>query len=65
MITFIALVIVIFTSDGPATITKFYYNRFNCQMAEGAMLTKARDEQKVVGWVVPVECQVVEENIKS
>jgi hypothetical protein len=64
MNTFIALVIVIFTADGPATITKFYDNTYNCMNAEAAMLTKALDEQKVVGWSVPVECKPISESNK-
>ena len=37
-----SLFIVLFTKSGPATIDKLFQNQFDCQVAEGVMLTKAR-----------------------
>lgn len=65
MSAFAALVILLFTSDGPVYISKLFDNHFNCQQAEGAMLTAARDNPKVTGWTVLIDCPAVAENIKS
>ena len=65
MITYAALVILLFTSDGPGYISKLFDTHFNCQVAEANILTKARDDQKVVGWVVVSDCPAVSENVKS
>lgn len=56
-----ATLIVIFTKDGPATVDKLYSNRFDCEVNLGVMLTKARDEKDVIGWVIPAECVPVQE----
>lgn len=56
-----ALLIVLFTKDGPATVDKLYDNRFDCQVNEAVMLTKARDTKEVLGWSVPTECVAVPE----
>lgn len=58
------LSMIVFTSDGPAPITKMYDSAFNCQVAEGAMLTKARDAKDIVGWSVIYDCKPVRENNK-
>lgn len=55
------LLIVLFTKDGPANIDKVYENRFDCEVSEGLILTKARNEPLVLGWVVPVECTEITE----
>jgi hypothetical protein len=58
------LVLVIFTKDGPATVDHMYGTRFDCEVGEAAMLTKARDAKEVNGWAVPAECVAVPENNK-
>lgn len=59
-----ALLIVIFTKDGPAPITKLFDNRFDCQVNEAVMLTAARDDKDVIGWKVVTECESAPENNK-
>lgn len=61
---FYALFMVIFTKDGPATVDKLYDNKFDCQVNEAVMLTKARDMKDVIGWKVVSECEPVVENNK-
>ncbi len=61
---FYGLFIVVFTKDGPATVDKLYGTQFDCQVAEGVMLTKARDMKDVIGWKVVSECEPVVENNK-
>lgn len=61
---FYALFIIVFTSDGPAAIDKMYGTKFDCEVSEGAMLSKARDTKEVIGWSIPAECVPVVENNK-
>ena len=65
MITYAALVILLFTSDGPAYVSKLFDNHFNCQQAEGSILTKALADPKVTGWTVLQDCPAVTESLKS
>lgn len=65
MITYAALVILLFTSDGPTYISKLFDNHFNCQQAEGDILTKAAAEKTITGWSILVDCPATQENLKS
>lgn len=65
MITIASLVILLFTSDGPAYISKAFDNHFNCQQAEVLILDEAASNKKVTGFTVLVDCPLVSEDIKT
>lgn len=64
MIAIAALVILLFTKDGPSYIAKAFDNHFNCQQAEVSILDAAAKEKNVTGFTVLVDCPVVNEDIK-